>query len=299
MRFDVTTKGERIDAFLSKNTDLSRSRIQSLIEENRVLVCGRVEKKRYILKEGDVVEVDIPEATELEVEAHDIPLDIVYSDDDIIVVNKEKGMVVHPAAGHSDDTLVNALLYHCKDGLSGINGCLRPGIVHRIDKDTSGLIVVAKNDKAHMSLTSQLKDHSMYREYHTVVKGRLKECEGRIDAPIGRDIKNRKKMAVTDKNSKEAVTNYTVLAEYSGYSYVQCRLETGRTHQIRVHMAHVGHPVLGDTLYGGSVKGFVLDGQCLHAKKLTLRHPTTGEIMTFECDLPDYFKNVLNKLEKV
>lgn len=288
--------GVRLDAFLSADGQLSRSQAARLIEEGRVAVDGRPAAKSCRVAEGQQVTVDIPEVKDTAVEAQDIPLDVVYEDGDVIVVNKPVGMVVHPAPGHPDGTLVNALLYHCGQSLSGINGQLRPGIVHRIDRDTSGLIIAAKNDAAHLALAEQLQDHSLYREYEAVVVGNLREDSGTVDLPIARHPTDRKKMAVNHLNGRRAVTHWTVLARYPGYTHIQCRLETGRTHQIRVHMAALGHPVLGDPVYGGQRKGFPeLAGQCLHARRLTFRHPRTGEQVTVSCPLPDYFQAVLTR----
>ena len=288
--------GVRLDAFLSADGQLSRSQAARLIEEGRVTVDGRPAAKSCRVAEGQQVTVDIPEVKDTAVEAQDIPLDVVYEDGDVIVVNKPVGMVVHPAPGHPDGTLVNALLYHCGQSLSGINGQLRPGIVHRIDRDTSGLIIAAKNDAAHLALAEQLQDHSLYREYEAVVVGNLREDSGTVDLPIARHPTDRKKMAVNHLNGRRAVTHWTVLARYPGYTHIQCRLETGRTHQIRVHMAALGHPVLGDPVYGGQRKGFPeLAGQCLHARRLTFRHPRTGEQVTVSCPLPDYFQAVLTR----
>ena len=288
--------GLRIDKYLSEQiSDRSRSFISNLIKEGNVLVNDKVVSKSYILKDNDVVRAEVPEAVEYIAEAEDIPLDIVYEDSDLIVINKPKGMVVHPAAGNYSGTLVNALMHHCKGQLSGINGVLRPGIVHRIDKNTSGLLVVAKNDIAHNSLAAQLKEHSVKREYRAIAYGRFKEPEGRVDLPIGRDQNDRKKMTVTFKNSKNAVTNYKVLEELNGYSYISCVLETGRTHQIRVHMAHLGHPLAGDDVYGPKKVITALNGQCLHAKILGFVHPVSGEYMEFDSELPEYFTEFLNK----
>lgn len=289
--------GVRIDKYLSELiTDRSRSFISNLIKEGNVLVNGKVVSKSYSVKENDVLQVNVPNAVEYTAEAEDIPLDIVYEDSDLIVVNKPKGMVVHPAPGNYSGTLVNALLFHCKGELSGINGVLRPGIVHRIDKNTSGLLVVAKNDFAHNTLAEQLKDHSIMREYRAIAYGRFKEPEGRVDLPIGRDNNDRKKMTVTYKNSKNAVTNYCVLEELNGFSYLKCVLETGRTHQIRVHMSHLGHPLAGDDVYGPKKVISALNGQCLHAKTLGFVHPSSGEYMEFDSDLPAYFTEFLNKI---
>ena len=246
---------------------------------------------------GDTLEVELPEVQNVDIQPEDLPLDIVWEDDDVIVINKPKGMVVHPAVGHWSGTLVNALMYHCKDSLSGINGELRPGIVHRIDMDTSGLLIVAKNDFAHQALADQLQDHSLARTYECIVCGKIKEDSGTIDAPIGRHPADRKKMAVTEKNSRSAVTHWQVLERFERYTRVQCKLETGRTHQIRVHMAWRNHPILGDMVYGHKKPELGLDSQCLHAKELTFRHPRSGEAVTVSCPLPDYFEDVLKKLK--
>ncbi len=291
-----TQAGQRIDKFLSENIpDKSRSFIASLIEDGEVIVNNRKTTKSYKVSQGDEVQVTFSDATELEAIPQDIPLDVIYEDEDIIVVNKPKGMVVHPAAGNPDGTLVNALLHHCKGQLSGINGVLRPGIVHRIDKNTSGLLVVAKSDRAHASLSEQIKEHSMTREYRAVIYGHLKETEGTVDAPIGRSTVDRKRMCVTDKNSKNAVTHYTVLEEFRDFSYISCKLETGRTHQIRVHMSYIGHPLAGDDVYGPKKVITELSGQCLHAIRLGFVHPVTGEYMEFSSQLPEYFNKFLEK----
>jgi len=288
--------GSRIDKYLSEQiSDRSRSFISSLIKDGNVLVNNKVVSKSYVLKDNDVVRANVPEAVEYVAEAENIPLDVVYEDSDLIVVNKPKGMVVHPAAGNYSGTLVNALMFYCKGQLSGINGVLRPGIVHRIDKNTSGLLVVAKNDVAHNSLAAQLKEHSVKREYRAVAYGRFKELEGRVDLPIGRDQNDRKKMTVTYKNSKNAITNYRVLEELNGFSYISCILETGRTHQIRVHMSHLGHPLAGDDVYGPKKVITSLEGQCLHAKTLGFIHPMSGDYMEFDSELPEYFTAFLNK----
>ena len=289
--------GERADAFLARSVpDLTRSAAQRLLEEGAVTVNGSAVKKNYKTTPGDQVVFTLPDPEPIDVQPQNIPLDVVFEDDDVIVVNKPVGMVVHPAPGHPDGTLVNALLYHCGQSLSGINGQLRPGIVHRIDRDTSGLIIAAKNDAAHLALAEQLQDHSLYREYEAVVVGNLREDQGTVNAPIARHPTDRKKMAVNHLNGRRAVTHWTVLARYPGYTHIQCRLETGRTHQIRVHMAALGHPVLGDPVYGGQRKGFPeLAGQCLHARRLTFRHPRTGEQVTVSCPLPDYFQAVLTR----
>lgn len=295
---------KRLDLYVSEVGKLTRSSAQLLIEDGYVLVNGKCEPKNYRLRQGDDVIIDEPEPKELLVEPENIPLNIVYEDGDIIVINKPSGMVVHPANGNESGTLVNALLYHCKDSLSGINGVIRPGIVHRIDKDTSGLLVVAKNDEAHVFLSSLLKDHGIKRVYHAIVTGHFKENSGTVDAPIARHPVDRKKMAVV-KGGKDAITRYEVICEYPSFTYAKMVLETGRTHQIRVHMSHIGHPIIGDTVYGGGKTNFekanssLLDGQILHAKVLSFPHPRTREIMTFECELPDNFKRLLERLEKI
>jgi len=290
-------EGERIDKFLSVLvSDSSRNSIQKLIENGKVLVNGVTVNKKYKVSADDEIVMMPNELKPLDAEPENIPLDIVYEDDDLLVVNKPRGMVVHPAPGNYSGTLVNALLYHCKDSLSGINGILRPGIVHRIDKDTSGLLIVAKNDKAHMGLAQQIKEHSFTREYNAVIVGHLKENDGTVNAPIGRNPKDRKKMCVTYQNSKNAVTHYSVINDYNGYSHISLKLETGRTHQIRVHMAHLGHPVAGDMVYGSDKKSAFLNGQCLHAIKIGFIHPITNEYLEFTSDLPDYFVDFLNRL---
>ena len=289
--------GERIDALLARSLpDLTRSRLQKLIEAGHVTVGDAPVKKNYRCSAGDIISVELPSLECVELVPQDIPLDIVYEDDDLIVVNKPRGMVVHPAPGHADGTLVNALLWHCGDSLSGIGGERRPGIVHRIDKDTSGLLIVAKNDFSHQALSLQLADHSLYRVYEAVIHGRFKEPSGTVDKPIGRHPIDRKRMAVTDKNSKHAVTHWELLHTYSGFSHIRCRLETGRTHQIRVHMAHIGHPLLGDGLYGAPSPEKGISGQCLHARMLRFVHPRTGEDVTLEAPLPEYFLEVLSRL---
>lgn len=297
MIITVDQSGERADAALARLCpELTRSAAQKLLDAGQVLLHGKPLKKKDRLTEGDQLEVELPDVQEVDLQPENIPLDIVYEDDDVIVVNKPKGLVVHPAAGHWSGTLVNALMYHCKDSLSGINGELRPGIVHRIDMNTSGLLIVAKNDFAHQALAAQLKDHSLARTYECIVVGGIREDSGTIDAPIGRHPTDRKKMAVTEKNSREAVTHWQVLERFSGYTRLQCRLETGRTHQIRVHLAWRNHPILGDTVYGHKKPEMGLDSQCLHARELTFRHPRTGEEVTVSCPLPDYFEAVLEKL---
>ena len=289
--------GERLDAALARLVpELSRSQAQRLIEQGAVTCGGRPVKKNEKLQPGDTLTLTLPEVQETALEAQQIPLDVCYEDADVIVVNKPKGLVVHPAPGHPDGTLVNALLAHCGDSLSGIGGERRPGIVHRIDKDTSGLIIAAKNDFAHASLAAQLKDHSLARTYVCIVCGNIREDSGVIDAPIGRHPADRKKMAVTEKNSRSAVTHWRVLERFGGYTLVECRLETGRTHQIRVHMAYCGHPILGDMVYGHKKPELGQDSQCLHARELTFVHPRSGERVTVSCELPEYFTQLLQKL---
>lgn len=288
----------RLDKALCTLDDtLTRAAAVRLTESGDVTLNGKTASKSDKVKIGDIVEITYPEPVSSEAVPQDIPLDIIYEDDDLLVVNKPKGMVVHPAAGNPDGTLVNALLYHCGDSLSGIGGVVRPGIVHRIDKDTSGLLMVAKNDTAHLKLSEQIKEHSFTREYEAVIIGHLKEQKGSIDAPIGRSKNDRKKMAVTELNSKNAVTRYEVLEEYPGFSYVRLRLETGRTHQIRVHMAYLGHSLAGDGVYGGRNAEKIMEGgQCLHARKIGFIHPTTGKYMEFTSPLPEYFTKFLEKL---
>ena len=291
-------EGERLDAFLARSVpDLTRSAAQRLLERGAVTLRGRAAKKNDKTRLGDSLTVCLPEPQPVDLVPQNIPLDVIYEDDDVIVVNKPVGLVVHPAPGHPDGTLVNALLYHCGTSLSGINGELRPGIVHRIDRDTSGLIVAAKNDRAHLALAAQLQDHSLARVYEAVAVGGFREDCGTVDAPIGRHPVDRKKMAVDRKNGREAVTHWSVLARYPGYTHVECRLETGRTHQIRVHLASIGHPQLGDTVYGSKKPWPGLAGQCLHARRLRFVHPSTGEPLELECPLPDWFRDVLEKLE--
>ena len=292
--------GERLDAFLARSVpDLSRSAAQKLIEEGLVTRNGKPGKKNDKLNVGDAVSYEIPEPKAVDIAPKEMPLDIVYEDDDLLVINKPKGLVVHPAAGHSDDTLVNGLLYALGDDLSGINGELRPGIVHRIDKDTSGLLAVAKNALAHTMLASQLKDHSMARTYEAIVCGVIKEDSGTVDAPIGRHPSDRKKMCVTQRNSKPAVTHWEVIRRYRGYTHIRCKLETGRTHQIRVHMAYIGHPILGDTVYGHKKPELGQSSQCLHAGTLCFAHPRDGHPVVVYAELPQYFQDVLEKLEKM
>ena len=292
--------GERLDAFLARSVpDLSRSAAQKLIVDGLVTRNGKPGKKNDKLNVGDTVTYEIPAPKAVDIAPKEIPLDIVYEDEDLLVINKPKGLVVHPAAGHQDDTLVNGLLYALGDDLSCINGELRPGIVHRIDKDTSGLLAVAKNDLAHTMLASQLKDHSMARTYEAIVCGVLKEDSGTVDAPIGRHPSDRKKMCVTQRNSKPAVTHWEVVRRYRGYTHIRCKLETGRTHQIRVHMAYIGHPILGDTVYGHKKPELGQSSQCLHAGVLCFAHPKDGHPVMVFAELPQYFKDVLNKLEKM
>ena len=289
--------GVRIDVFLSENiSELSRSAAQKLIENGCVTLNGTPVKKNHKVSAGQEFSVSLPDPQPTDVQAQDIPLDIVYEDNDVIVVNKPRGMVVHPAPGHSDGTLVNALLYHCGDSLSGIGGEIRPGIVHRIDMDTSGLLIAAKNDAAHTCLSAQLADRSLSRVYECVVYGRVRDDTGSIDAPIGRHPVDRKRMCVTERSSRPALTYYEVIDRYNGYTHLRCKLATGRTHQIRVHMAYIGHPLLGDLVYGRRRPDKGLSGQCLHARRIKFIHPTTGLPMEFECELPDYFKQVLSRL---
>ena len=300
LSFTVTEENAdvRIDrAVADAFPDFSRSRIQKMAENGCISVNGKTVSKSFKPKTEDEVIVYVEPAEDDTAQPENIPLDIRYEDDCLLVVNKPKGMVVHPAPGNRHSTLVNALLYHCKGSLSGINGVLRPGIVHRIDKDTSGLLIVAKNDKAHIGLAEQIKEHSFTREYNAVVCGHLKEYEGTVCAPSGRNPKDRKKMCVTENNSKNAVTHYKVINEYEGYSHVSLRLETGRTHQIRVHMAYIGHPVAGDFVYGNDKKSAYLNGQCLHAIKIGFVHPITNDYLEFNSELPDYFKEFLNRLK--
>lgn len=298
MTLTLDKTGERLDAALARLVpSLSRSQAQRLIEQGAVTHGGRPVKKNEKLSAGDTLELTLPEVREVPIEAQPIPLEVCYEDADVIVVNKPKGLVVHPAPGHADGTLVNALLAHCGDSLSGIGGEKRPGIVHRIDKDTSGLLIAAKNDAAHAHLSAQLKDHTLARTYECIVCGNLKEDSGTIDAPIGRHPTDRKKMAVTEKNSRNAVTHWEVIARYRGYTHLRCRLETGRTHQIRVHLAWRSHPIVGDSVYGHKKPELGLDTQCLHAAALDFIHPRTGKPVHVECELPDYFTQALSKLE--
>ncbi|MCD7800814.1 MAG: RluA family pseudouridine synthase [Ruminococcus sp.] len=288
--------GNRIDRFLSnvESLELTRSAIQNLMDKGEVSVNGKVISKNYKLRLNDVITLNVPEPEILNVVAENIPLNIVYEDEYLLVVDKPKGMVVHPAPSNYSGTLVNALMYHCKDSLSGINGVIRPGIVHRIDKNTSGLLIVAKTDMAHIGLAQQIKEHSFTREYEAIVLGRFKQLTGTVNAPIGRHPVDRKKMCVTEKNSKEAITHYEVLEQFEKHSHIKCILETGRTHQIRVHMAYVGHSVLGDDVYGKPYKN--LDGQCLHAKKIGFIHPITKKYLEFDSSLPEYFQKALKSV---
>ena len=288
--------GERIDRFLADSQDLTRSFLQKILKEGEVIVNGKSVKANYKLRKGDRIEFEIPEAVEPDIVAEDIPLSILYEDADVLVVDKTKGMVVHPAAGHYSRTLVNAVMYHCKGELSGINGVLRPGIVHRIDRDTTGSIIICKNDMAHNEIARQLKEHSINRRYRAIVTGVLKDEEGTIEGAIGRDKKDRKKMAIT-ADGKPAVTHYRVLQRFKHYTYVECVLETGRTHQIRVHMASIGHPLLGDEVYGRRSDKYKCEGQCLHAMTLGFHHPRTGEYIEVNAPLPPYFEHLLAVLE--
>lgn len=297
--FEVLSEqeGERLDKYLNTiYPDFSRSFFQKLIKDKQILINDVPEKANYRLKEDDVVSVTFPDAVETQILPQDIPLDILYEDDDVLVINKPKRMVVHPSAGHYTDTLVNAIMYHCKDSLSGINGEIRPGIVHRIDMDTTGSLIVCKNDDSHVKIAEQIKNHSCNRIYVGIVSGTIKEDEGTIDAPIGRHPIDRKKMAINEKNGKPAITHYKVLERFDGYTYVQFKLETGRTHQIRVHMASINHPLLGDELYyNGKSKFKNLQGQCLHARTIGFVHPKTNKYMEFESELPKYFKDFLKE----
>ena len=300
MTLHVETSGERLDAYLARTVeDLTRSAVQKLIDEGCVLRNGKAAKKNEKLNPGDEITLTIPEPKEVDIAPTEMALDIVYEDEDVLVINKPKGLVVHPAAGHNDDTLVNGLLFAKGDQLSGINGELRPGIVHRIDKDTSGLLAVAKNDFAHRMLASQLKDHTMQRTYEAIVCGSFREDSGTVNAPIGRHPSDRKKMCVTERNSKNAVTHWEVVARYRGYTHVRCRLETGRTHQIRVHMAHIGHPILGDAVYGPKKPELGQTSQCLHAGALCFQHPRDLRPVMVFAPLPEYFTQVIEKLERM
>ena len=298
MQVIAESGGERVDVFLARELPgLTRSAVQKLLEQGAVACGGAPVRKNAKTEAGRTYEITLPEVKEIPVEAQDIPLEVVFEDDDVLVVNKPKGLVVHPAAGHPDGTLVNALLHHCGDSLSGINGEKRPGIVHRIDMDTSGLLIVAKNDFAHQALAKQLKDHTLRRTYECIVRGGFKEDSGTVDAPIGRHPTDRKRMAVTEKNSRAAVTHWEVVARYGQYTHLRCRLETGRTHQIRVHMAYLNHPIAGDPLYGVKKPELGLTSQCLHAKELTFVHPRSGEEITVSCELPAEFRSALDKLK--
>lgn len=299
--FQIETEGgERIDKFLTNEmADFSRSYIQKLIKDGHVKVGGKVVKANYKLSYDEIIHVEIPDLTEPDIEAENIPLDILYEDNDILFVNKPKGMVVHPAAGHYSGTLVNALMYHCGDSLSGINGVMRPGIVHRIDMDTTGSLLVCKNDVAHQNLAEQLKEHSIHRVYHALVHGNVKEDSGTINAPIGRHPIDRKKMSINTQNGREAITHYEVLERFGNYTYIACKLETGRTHQIRVHMSSIKHPLVGDAVYGPQKCPFPnLQGQTLHAKTLGIIHPRTGEYLEVNAPLPEYFEKLLERLRQ-
>ncbi|MBQ2136254.1 MAG: RluA family pseudouridine synthase [Clostridia bacterium] len=300
-KINLTFLGEgkkRLDVFIAENTEISRTRAQGLINDGMVTVNGKTADKNCKLKNNDEIAVEIPKPREYTAKPQNIPLDIAYEDEDLLVVNKPKDMVVHPAAGNYEGTLVNALLWHCGDSLSGINGVMRPGILHRIDKNTSGLLIVAKNDFAHEKLAEQIKEHSFTREYEAVVYGRLKTDEGTVNAPIGRHPVRRKEMAVTDKNSREAITHYKVISQFDGFSHIRLKLETGRTHQIRVHMAYLGHPVAGDDVYGPKKVIKSLGGQCLHAKKIGFIHPRSNKYLEFESELPKYFLQFLEGISK-
>lgn len=299
MKIEALASEERLDVFIAREAEISRSQAADLLQSGAVTLDGKPLKKNARTIAGAVYELQLPEPETVDIVAQDIPLSVVFEDNDVIVIDKPKGLVVHPAPGHSDGTLVNALLHHCGSSLSGINGQLRPGIVHRIDKDTSGLLIVAKNDNAHRALADQLADHSLSRVYEAIVCGRFKEPSGTIDASIGRHPADRKKMAVVQRGGRNAVTHYEVIAEYRGYSHIRCRLETGRTHQIRVHMASVGHPILGDMVYGHKKPELGQDTQCLHARQLKFVHPVSGELIELSCPLPEYFSNLLDKLNSM
>lgn len=293
----VEKSGVRLDAYIASALEnLSRSMVQKLIKSGNILVNNKIEKESYKVQNGDKITIEIPEPEESGLKKQDIPLDIIYEDNDILVVNKPKGMVVHPGNGNPDGTLVNAIMAHCEGSLSGIGGEIRPGIVHRIDKDTSGLLVIAKNDKAHINLSEQIKNRDVKKIYVALVRGVIPENEATINMPIGRSTKDRKKMAV-DKNGKEAVTHFKVLTRYNKYTFIQVKIDTGRTHQIRVHMSHIGYPVVGDSVYSNGKNDFGIEGQMLHAKELEFKHPVTGKIMHFEAPLPKYFEEVLEKLD--
>ncbi len=295
--FESDASNKRIDKFLSETMpELSRSFIQKLVKDGNVKVCGKIVKSNYKPASGDEIRVVIPKPENPDIIPENIPLDILYEDSEILIVNKPKGMVVHPAPGHYTGTLVNAVMFHCKDNLSGINGITRPGIVHRIDMDTTGSLVICKTDHAHQNLANQLKKHDITRKYHAIVHGNLKEDEGTVNAPIGRHPQDRKKMSTKSRHGREAVTHYKVLKRFGNYTYIECQLETGRTHQIRVHMASIGHPILGDSVYGPAKCPFKLQGQTLHAKILGFVHPSTGEYVEFDAPLPTYFEELLHKL---
>ena len=297
MEITPEMEGERIDKCISNYLEsLSRSYIQKIIKDGKAYVNDAVVKANYKVKVDDKVQFEIPDCEEPDIPPQDIPLDILYEDKDILIVNKHKDMVVHPAPGHYEGTLVNAIMFHCKDELSGINGVLRPGIVHRIDKDTTGSIIICKNDEAHRKIAQQLKEHSITRKYRAIVYGRIMEEEGTVNAPIGRHPTDRKKMAINEKNGKPAVTHYKVLERFDKYTYIECQLETGRTHQIRVHMTSIGHPLLGDEVYGNAKCPFKLEGQTLHAMTIGFIHPTTGEYVEYEAPLPEYFEHLLQIL---
>lgn len=299
LKIDADSVGERADKLLSYSLcDYSRSFVQNLFSDGLVFCNGKSISKGFKPKCGDVISFTVPEPKEISLEPENIPLDVIYEDSDLLIVNKPRGMVVHPAPGNYSSTLVNALLWHCKGNLSGINGVVRPGIVHRIDKDTSGLLLIAKNDASHISLSQQISEHSLDREYRAVIHGHLKDLQGVVDAPIGRNPNDRKKMCVTNQNSKNAVTHYTVLEEYKDFSFIRLKLETGRTHQIRVHMAYLGHPVAGDPVYGPKNGVTTLNGQCLHAGLLGFIHPSTGEHIIKEAPLPEYFTDFLGRIKK-
>ena len=302
MIYELTAEsaaGQRIDKYLSEQlADLSRSYLQKIIKDGNVLVNGEPKKSSYRLEDGDEVTADLPELKSPDIEPENIPLDILYEDEDILIVNKPKGMVVHPSPGHPDHTLVNAILYHCGEHLSGINGVIRPGIVHRIDMNTTGSLLICKNDHAHQILAEQLKEHSITRRYHAIVHGSLKADTGTVNASIGRHPTDRKKMSTKALNGRHAVTHYRVLERLGNYTYIECELETGRTHQIRVHMASIGHPILGDDVYGPAKCPFHLEGQTLHAKILGITHPATGEYMEFDAPLPEYFMKLLSTLRQ-
>ena len=297
MEITPEMEGERIDKCISNYLEsLSRSYIQKIIKDGKAYVNDAVVKANYKVKVDDKVQFEIPDCEEPDIPPQDIPLDILYEDKDILIVNKPKDMVVHPAPGHYEGTLVNAIMFHCKDELSGINGVLRPGIVHRIDKDTTGSIIICKNDEAHRKIAQQLKEHSITRKYRAIVYGRIMEEEGTVNAPIGRHPTDRKKMAINEKNGKPAVTHYKVLERFDKYTYIECQLETGRTHQNRVHMTSIGHPLLGDEVYGNAKCPFKLEGQTLHAMTIGFIHPTTGEYVEYEAPLPEYFEHLLQIL---